>query len=164
MKTLDEAYQDSLKKIEEAGTINDITAEITKITEALKNTELKNWSADQISRAISTLAVLRVNLGMELADASSYYDFAYLHRKIRYAAEWKPTKEHLNAIMNKATIQDIDSAITEKIAEDQNREIELKHFADKLRVIYDSTETLITALQSRLSVLKAERIESRYGN
>lgn len=162
MKTLDEAYQDSLKKIDEAGVINDITTEIMRITDALKKTELKDWSADQLSRAITTLALLRVNLGVQLADASSYYDFAYLTRKIRYASEWKPTKDHLNQILNRATVQDIDSAITEKIAEDQVREIELKHFADKLKIIYDSTETLITALQSRLGVLKQERAESRY--
>jgi hypothetical protein len=36
MKTLDEIYQDSLKKIEEAGAINEITSEILRITEALK--------------------------------------------------------------------------------------------------------------------------------
>jgi hypothetical protein len=161
MKTLDETYQDSLKKIEEVGTISAITKEIVRVTEALKATELKNWSPDQLSRAVTTLALLRVNLGAELADASSYYDFAYLHRKIRYASEWKPTKELLNRTMTKATVQDIDSAITEKIADVMGREIEIKHLADKLRVIYDSTETLITALQSRLGVLKQERIESR---
>lgn len=162
MKTLDEAYQDSLKKIDEIGVINEITKEIARITDALKMTELKNWSPDQLSRAITTLAVLRVNLGAQMADASSYYDFAYLSRKIRYASEWKPTKTHLNEIMTRATVQDVDSEITNKIADDQYREIELKHLADKLKVIYDSTETLITALQSRLNVLKAERIESRY--
>jgi hypothetical protein len=161
MKTLDETYQESLKKIEEAGVVSEITKEIIRVTEALKNSELKNWSPDQLSRAVTTLALLRVNLGAELADASSYYDFAYLHRKIRYASEWKPTKELLNRTMAKATVQDIDSAITEKISDVMSREIEIKHLADKLRVIYDSTETLITALQSRLGVLKQERIESR---
>jgi hypothetical protein len=161
MKTLDEAYQDSLKKIEEVGVVTEITKEIMKVSDALQKTELKNWSPDQLSRAVTTLATLRVNLGAELADASSYYDFAYLHRKIRYASEWKPTKELLNRTMTKATVQDIDSAIIEKIAETMNRETEIKHLADKLRVIYDSTETLITALQSSLGVLKQERIESR---
>ena len=162
MKTLDEIYQDSLKKIEEAGTINEITAEIMRVTDALKKTELKNWSADQVSRAITTLAVLRVNLGAQMADASSYYDFAYLSRKIRYASEWKPTKDALGKTLQRATVQDVDSAIIQKTADDQVREIELKHLADKLKVIYDSTETLITALQSRLGVLKQERAESRY--
>jgi septal ring factor EnvC (AmiA/AmiB activator) len=162
MKTLDETYQDSLKKIEEVGTINEITAEIMRVTDALKKAELKNWSADQISRAITTLAVLRVNLGAEMADASSYYDFAYISRKIQYASEWKPTKDALNKTLARATVQDIDSAITGKIADLMNRETEIKHLADKLKVIYDSTETLITALQSRLGVLKQERAESRY--
>lgn len=162
MKTLDETYQESLNKISEAGAINKIAEEITRVTEALQKAELKDWSADQLSRAISTLAILRVNLGAQMADASSYYDFAYLHRKIRYAAEWKPTKDALGRVLQRATVQDVDSAIIEKIADDQIRETELKHFADKLKVIYDSTETLITALQSRLGVLKQERVESRY--
>jgi nucleoside-triphosphatase THEP1 len=164
MKTLDQAYKDSISKIDEIGAINEISREITRITAALKNTELKRWSADQLSRAITTLAILRVNLGSQLADASSYYDFAYLSRKIRYASEWKPTKEKLMKVLQRATVQDIDSAIIEKIAEDQLAEVEAKHLSDKLKIIYDSTETLITALQSRLGVLKQERLESRYGS
>lgn len=162
MKTLDEVYKESLDQINQASVINSIAKEIQNVTEALTKAELKNWSADQISRAITTLAVLRVNLGSELADAGSYYDFAYLHRKIRYASEWKPTKDTLNRTMNRATVQDIDSTITGKIADTFEAETKAKHYADKLRIIYDASETLITALQSRLGVLKQERAESRY--
>ncbi len=162
MKTIDEVYQESLETINKAAVINTIAKEIQNVTDALTKAELKNWSADQISRAITTLAILRVNLGAEMADAGSYYDFAYLHRKIRYASEWKPTKDQLNKVLQRATVQDIDSAITEKIAEDSEAEIKAKHYADKLKIIYDASETLITALQSRLGVLKQERAESRY--
>jgi hypothetical protein len=163
MKTIDQIYNESVEKINKAEVTTAISLEIKRITDALAKTELQNWSADQISRALTKLAVLRVNLGAEMADAVAYYDFSYLHRKITYASEWKPTKEKLNQVLNRATVQDIDSSIQEKIAEISFEEQQRKHYAESLRILYDSTETLITALQSRLSVLKQERAEARFG-
>jgi hypothetical protein len=65
MKTIDEVYQESLETINKAAVINTIAKEIQNVTDALTKAELKNWSADQISRAITTLAILRVNLGQK---------------------------------------------------------------------------------------------------
>jgi hypothetical protein len=162
MKTIKEVYQESLDRINKEPVVTEIAGEIKKITEALNKTELQNWSADQLSRALTKLALLRVNLGVEMADAVAYYDLSYLHRKVTYASEWKPTKDKLNKVLNKATIQDIDSVIQEKIAPENQEEIKQKHYAETLRILYDSTETLITALQSRLGVLKQERAEARH--
>lgn len=162
MKTVNEIYQESLQRINSADVITKISEEIKKITDALYNTELRDWSGDEISRAISSLAVLRVNLGREMADAVSYFDISYLHRKISYANEWKPTKAELNKVMTKATVQDVDSEVMIKISEEYENELKNKHYAEQLRILYDSTETLITALQSRLGVLKAEKYESRH--
>lgn len=162
MKTVQEVYKESIERINKEPVITGIAGEIKRITEAMEKVELQNWSPDQLSRALTKLAVLRVNLGQEMADAVTYYDLSYLHRKIKYASEWKPTKDQLNKVLNKATIQDIDSVIVEKIAPDSQDEIKQKHYAETLRILYDSTETLITALQSRIGVLKQERQESRF--
>jgi hypothetical protein len=159
MKTIEETYKESLERINKEPVVTRISSEIYRITEALDKTELKDWSADQLSRALASLAVLRVNLGAEMADATAFYDFSYLHRKITYASEWKPTKDKLNKVLQRATVQDIDSAIMEKIADISDKELQSKHYADRLRILYDSSETLITALQSRLGVLKQERKE-----
>jgi len=86
---------------------------------------------------------------------------SYMYRKVRYANEWKPTKDALNKKLKRATIQDIDSEIMEKLENDLTEEQKKKHYSERMRILYDSTETLITALQSRLSILKAERYESR---
>lgn len=164
MKTVKQVFEESLKTINTAEAITEIGKEIQKITEALAKVELRNWSADQVSRALTKLAVLRVNLGAEMADAVAYYDLSYLNRKVRYAAEWKPTKDKLNKVLQRATVQDVDSVITEKLAKDYQEELKQKHYSERLKVLYDATETLITALQSRLGILKQERQEARYGN
>ncbi len=163
MKTIEEVYKESLDRIDKAEPITEIAKEIKKVTDALAKHELSGWSADLLSRAFTKIAILRVNLGAEMANAVTYYDLSYLNRKIKYAAEWKPTKERLNKVMKRATIQDIDSEIQEKLADIQLAELKQKHYAETLRILYDSTETLITTLQSRLSVLKQERKEARYG-
>ena len=163
MKTVEQLYKESIKKINVVSVITEVTKHIKKITDALEKTELKNWNADELSRALTTLAVLRVNLGAEMANAIAYYDFSYLRRKITYVSSWKPTKDKLNKILQRATIQDIDSTIQEKMADDYVAELEHKHYAEQLKVLYSSTETLITALQSRLGVLKQERAEARHG-
>ena len=102
------------------------------------------------------------NCRIEMADAIAFYDFAYLNRKIRYAAEWKPTKDHLNEITSRATIQDIDSALMIKLSEDHRKELFKKHYSERLRILYDATENLITALQVRIKVMESERRESKY--
>lgn len=161
-QSLEDLYQQSLEKINNAEAITEISEEIQKITDALASAKLQDWSADMISRAITKLAVYRVNLGIEMADSVMKYDYSYLNRKMRYASEWKPSKDKLNKTMKRATIQDIDSVIMRKIQEDQIIELNNKFIAERLKVLYDSTETLITALQSRLNVIKAERQEARY--
>ncbi len=162
MKTAKELYEESLAEIERVNVISDISNKIKEITDALYQKELQNWSGDQISRAISSLAVLRVNLGIDMVNAVAYADMSYLSRKITYASEWKPTKEHLTALANKVTVQDIESEVLIRIAELQENELKAKHYAEQLRILYDSTETLIMALQSRLSFLKQERQETRH--
>lgn len=161
MKTVEEIYNDSLNQINTIEVLTEVTGRIKEITTALYNKDLQNWTGDQISRAITSLAVLRVNLGIELADAIAHYDMSYMYRKVRYANEWKPTKDSLNKKLTRATIQDIDSEIMEKLEEDLVNEQQRKHYSERMRILYDSTETLITALQSRLSILKQERYESR---
>jgi len=97
-----------------------------------------------------------------MANAVAYYDISYTYRKMRYASEWKPTKAALSMELKRATIQDIDSEILANIAQEQEDELKNKHYAEQLRTLYDSTETLITAMQSRLGVLKQERYETRH--
>lgn len=162
MKTTSQIFEESLDRIDSIEAINGITEEILKITDALRSKELKNWTGDQISRAISNLAVLRVNLAQNLADAMATYDISYLNRKMIYASQWKANKDHLNAINNKVTVGDIDAQTLEDIAEDQQEEIKNKHYAERLRLMYDATGTLIMALQSRLNILKQERVETNY--
>lgn len=162
-KSLDEVYNETLNKINNEHALNEISKEILKITSALAKAELQNWSADMISRAITKLAVYRVNLGIEMANSVMKYDYSYINRKMKYASEWKPSKDKLNDELKKATVQDVDSYIMQKIQSVQIEELNSKFMAERLRVLYESTETLITALQSRLGVLKQERIEAKNG-
>lgn len=162
MKNTQELYEQSVKNINSSDVFIEIAVEIKKITKALRTKEIKSWSADQLSRAVATLATLRVNLGDEMAEAMAQYDFAYLHRKLRYASEWKPTKKALNKQIDRATVKDIDTEVLQKIEDERTQEIENKHYAEKLKVLFDSTETLITTLQTRLGVLRQQRQEANY--
>jgi len=162
MKTAKELYNESLAEINQISVITDISNKIKEITDALYKKDLQNWSGDKLSRAISSLAVLRVNLGIDMVNAVAYADMSYLSRKMTYASEWNPTKQHLTAMANKATVQDIESEVLMKIADQQESELKAKHYAEQLRIMYDSTETLIMALQSRLGVLKQEKQETRH--
>jgi len=163
MKTTEELFNEALGEINKVDVMNKIALEIKRVTEALEKHDLEKWSPEMLSRALTKLSILRVNLGSEMADAIAYYDYSYLNRKIRYAAEWQPTKTHLNSIMNRATVQDIDAALMTKLAEDHRKELIKKHYSERLKILYDSTETLITALQTRIRVIDNERKESKYG-
>ena len=162
MKTPTELYNESLAEIEKIDVLNEVSLKIREITDALYSKDLSNWTGDQISRAITSLAVLRVNLGVEVANSVAFYDMSYLSRKVKYANEWKPTKDALNQRLQKATNADIDSEIMQKLESDIEEELKGKHYSGQVRILYDSTETLITALQSRLGIIRAERYESRH--
>jgi len=162
MKTINEVYEDSIDRISKVDLLNEVSSKIFEITNALYKKELGKWSGDELSRAVLSLAVLRVRLGETMVNAVAYYDISYMHRKMRYANEWQPTKSHLNNVLNKATVQDVDNAIIKKLEDNLEEEVKYKHYAEQLRTLYDSTETLITALQTRLGVLKQERAESQY--
>lgn len=163
MKTAKELYDEATKEINNLEALNEISGEIKKVVKAMTDRKLESWSADMLSRALTRLAILRVNLGNEMADQVALYDYSYINRKITYASEWKPTKDALNKTLSRATVQDIDSTIVKKLEEDYQKEVMQKHYAERLKTLYDSTSTLITALQTRLSVLKNERREARYG-
>jgi signal transduction histidine kinase len=161
MKTVEELFKQSKAKIDRLEIVSEVGLKIKEIVDALNKGELKNWGGDELSRALTALALLRVNLGQELADAAAFYDFAYMSRKVKYASEWSPTKKRLNEKLNRATNQDVDSAILEEMTDNYASEIEMKHYAESLKTLYQSTETLVTALQSRLSILKEERRETK---
>ena len=160
--TTEEMYEKSLEKINQSTIQVEIVEQIRLVTDALITKKLGSWTGDEISRALSTLAVLRVNLGEGMADAIAKYDFSYLHRKIRYASEWKSNKTKLNKQMEKATVGDIEAETQQNILDDLVLENENKHYGERLRILYDSTGTLISALQSRLNILKKEMQETAY--
>lgn len=158
-------FEQTVKELSEIEPLIPVMAEIKKVVDWFVEDldRFDNLSPDQISKAVAKLAALRVNLGVEMAKASSLYDLAYIERKFRYAAEWKPTKQKLYDLVGKATIQDIEAEVQKKINDQILEEQRKKQIAETLKAYYDTSETLITALQSRLGVLKAERFESRHG-
>ncbi len=157
-------YEKSIENINQSTIQIEIVEQIRLVTDALITKKLGSWTGDEISRALSTLAVLRVNLGEEMANAVAKYDFSYLHRKIRYASEWKSNKVKLNKTMEKATVGDIEAETQQGILDELRLENENKHYGERLRILYDSTGTLISALQSRLNVLKTELRETAHYN
>jgi hypothetical protein len=162
MKSVEELFSEALGEINGVEVMNEIALEIKKVTEALAAHELEKWSSEMLSRALTKISILRVNLGSEMADAIAMYDYAYLNRKFRYASEWNPTKDKLSTALKKATVQDIDSTIMIKLYDDNRRELIKKHYSERLKILYDSTATLITALQTRIKVIDTERKESQY--
>lgn len=138
--------------------IDEVRNEILKITDWLKNHDLDKLSGSDITRAITRLSILRVNLSQALAEAIGDYDLSYVSRKIQYAKEYNNFKSRTD---EKLTQKDLDSMTLDKIAMTLEREIENKRYSDGLKFLYDSSSTLIMALQSKLKLLINEKSEVR---
>ena len=162
MKT-EELLNNSLRKIQETTVHEEVYETIRQVTDALARKQF-DFTGDDISRAIAKLSVLRVNLGEAMVDAIAKYDFSYLNRKIQYANEWQTQKVELNKKIDKLTNPDVEAEVQEQIKELLIEEIENKHYGERLRILYDSTSLMISALQSRLNVIKQEKVETSYYN
>jgi len=137
--------------------INEIKEEILKISKYIEDNNINNLTGDEISRAVTRLAVLRVNLGQEFAQATGDYDFSYIARKIEYASQYNRFKAEAT---EKLTQKDLDSATIVSIGDMMKKEADNKFISDSLKILYDSSGTLISTLQTRLKVLENERREA----
>lgn len=133
-----------------------ISATIMKAVDWIKKYKLSQLSGDVIAEFIYKLSVLRVNLGQELAQAIGEADLAYLGRKVQYASEWNIIKAQTDL---KLTQKDLDSATILEIKEIQEKELELKRYADGLKYLFDSSGTLIMSLQTALKQKEREKAE-----
>lgn len=135
--------------------MNNTVKQVDKIVEALESRKMENWKGDEISRAISELAVLKVRLGELVADAEFMYQSAYNARKYNHAD---------NSLRHS---QDNTISKAKELAElgnKENRRAESETLRDYryLRNKYEDIGTLIMTLQSRLKYLRDEKVESNY--
>lgn len=137
--------------------MDEIAQKIIEITQDIQSRKIQDLTGDQVSWYITKLAILRVNLGIELAQAVNDYDLSYIGRKINYAKEYTRFK---NTVEEKLTQKDLDTATIMTIGDLMKQEMELKKAADSLRLLYETSQILISSLQSRLRVLTQERKDS----
>lgn len=161
--TPEEQFDISAKKIEQ-NALGEVSREINEIVKYLASHKEFDFTADQISRAMNKLAVLRAGLGEIASDAGILYDMTYGDRKFKRAGEWIAQKEESNKMINKLTNPDIEAIVEQKIRENVIDELEKKHFAERLKILFDSTALIVSTLQSRLSYLKSEKQETAYYN
>jgi len=137
--------------------IRNIAKQIIQTSNYIKNEDIANISGDKLSEHIIKLATLRVNIGEALALIGSKYDFAYIGRKIAYAKEFNRLGQLVD---QKLTNKDKEALTHLTVGDIMNKEVELKKQADYLKILYQSSATLISTLQSRIRVLEQERKES----
>lgn len=134
----------------------EIIEQIDEIISTLERKSIQQWTGDNISRAISRLAILKVRLGELVAEAEYQSANAYNNRKYleaEYGLEFSRDNPVSKAQM-----------MAEK-ANEENRGAEAKALRDfkLMKNKYMDVGDLITTLQSRLRYLENEKREAKTG-
>jgi len=126
--------------------IKDVIAEVLKVG-------TDSMTIDELATKQDELAGLNALLGSYASQAYREADFAYIDRKIAFANQWNPTKQAMIQSMDtKPTVQDIETGVTKKIEDQMREEIEKKHEADGMKILWDSTQQVLNSWASTIRV------------
>lgn len=132
---------------------------IHKVFEALGNGPggggFSNWPAEKLIAARERLARFSEPLGDKITDHETSSDFAYIWRKGKFAADWQPMKTKIQKGLtdSKATISDVESALTEKYMNEQYYTMFHRRRADFLHRRMQAVDRMIRSIDQRLREL-----------
>lgn len=132
----------------------EVAKQIKTIREQLESREVTMWTPDQLSRAMTKLAILNMTLGEMVIDALGVYRDKETQRKVGLAQlELELSKDmSMTAARTQAQVRGME------LYEQENRaEYEYK----LLSTLYRDTESLISVLQSRLRHLGNEQYQQQ---
>ena len=121
--------------------------------EKCKDEYTKERTPDELSRCATQMSVLLCRIGEIVAEMTSRANEAYTYRKFKFL--W-----NFNVLSNKMTIKERENIALDETFETYETELINRYLADMIKIKYDNYSRLINVLQTRLSVLKQERINS----
>jgi len=134
--------------------IYEMHPEINSMQEIIDHLKgVKNQTPDIISRAISEGSILMVNISQVVAEYVSLANESYTYRK--YAEMWE-----FNKLKSDVSQKAREHIARDAVFEETQNELTARFVADFLKNTEKSYYTFITTMQSRLNVLKQERINS----
>lgn len=133
---------------------DEITTKIFEIRDKLAEKEVEAWTPDQLSRAMTTLALLNMSLGGMVMDLYSRWKDKEMQRKVGIAQlELDYAKSNpMTVARAKAQVNGVELYAQENEAEHDHR---------ILQALYRDTESLISVLQSRLRQLGNEQYQQK---
>lgn len=156
MKTLDELIQEFKGKKEAVMGQDEVVVRIMDIVDTLKKRKVSSWTGEQLSAAASELSILLVNLGQTVTGYSLEANSAYIYRKWKKSSEFKSlTGETDKMTMGRAT--ELTNLFT---IDDQIEENTKRGLADTYKTLYDDVSRIVSVIQTRISFLKTEKIQS----
>lgn len=128
--------------------------EIKKIRSSLEAKEIGAWTPDQLSRAMTKLALLNMALGEMVVDAHGEMMDKETQRKVGMAQlELELSQDH-----SMARARTMAEAKSFELREQENRAV---YQYKLLQTAYRDTESLVSVLQSRLRQLGNELWEQQ---
>lgn len=153
--------------------VTEIEEMIMDIVEALdgrkpngsKIKEFDEWSVDELLSAQGRLSLLRVNLGVLASEAKSRTNYSTRYKIYQTSKEWNPIKTNLEKefarLQQKMLKGDIESALVQAFWETTQKEVFLQEISDRLTVLYESTNQVLTAIKFKINSLMREQSETR---
>lgn len=134
---------------------NNVVKQILEIRDTFNARKVGSWTGDELSRIAIKLQTLNTYLGEIVAESNYEYNKAYAYRKFKQASDFKAIRQNIDKKIGEA---DNEALVMAK--ENVNNEIEKQYQADLLNSLHDDIEKLVMTLQTRISQLKLERINS----
>ena len=135
---------------------NEIVREVFITLENFERREIAEWTGDELSRFITKLATLSVNLGLLVAEKTLMSNASYIYQKWKRAYEYKRIRRTVEKISQKDAD---DQAMMDTVME-ITQEAENRYIADVIKTLHEDISRLVMAIQSRIKVLEGEKIAS----
>jgi hypothetical protein len=126
--------------------------EIEEIEECVKFYD-KDLTPDELSRCAVQMSILLIRIGGLVAELQSLANEAYIYRKFKYLWSYTSLKKDIK-------VKDKENIALEDTFEHYEAELLNRFIADFFKTQYESWSRLIMNIQSRLNVLKSERINA----
>lgn len=135
--------------------INEVVKKITEIKDSLSTKKMREWSGGAISGAILELAILKINLGIYIAEQEEKFYQLEKERKL------EEIKIYRDERMKDVSQKDAEMNAKFEVIESIDDQLVLQTDIKKIRLLREDTADLIDALRSRLSFLKQEKDETK---
>ena len=131
---------------------------IDRIGVAINEISLSKMSSlfgDELSRKALHLATMKSFLGQATADLEYTVNLTEASRKAKWADIYAKARTN-----SENRVKDCETIADREVREIERKEIELKGQLSKLKNLRIDVSDIITTIQTRIGVLKAERAES----